>query len=330
MAFVKMKETPSPLPRLTSVDGFRGVAMILMAIDHIRDFVDHRAMLFSPTDLNCTSASLFLTHWVTHFCAPAFVLTSGVSAYLWMSRGGHSKSELSRYLASRGLFLIVLELTVMRIVVFSAWPLIGSPVLLIILWAIGVSMAALAVLARLPVRFIALMSAAVIAFHNLLDEIPASQFGLLGWLWNALHQPGTFQAFGITFVSAYPVLPWVAVIAFGFCIGHTYEWQADRRRGWLRTGGLGMIAGFLVLRVVDRYGDPVRWSTQASHVFTVLSFLNVTKYPPSLVFLLMTIGPTLLALACFERFTFSDRNPLLVFSRSVVLLRGSHPAGTSR
>lgn len=190
---MKTSDTPTPLPRWQSVDGVRGVAMVLMAIDHIRDFIDHRAMLFSPTDLSWTSAALFLTRWITHFCAPVFVLTAGVSAYLWMSRGHHSKWELSRFLATRGLFLIFLELTVLRLIMFSSRPFTGLPVLLIILWAIGVSMIVLAALARLPVRVLAIMSLIVIVCHNLLDTIPAARFGPLAWLWEVLHQPGGFQ-----------------------------------------------------------------------------------------------------------------------------------------
>ena len=311
------------LPRLQSVDCVRGIAMVLMAVDHIRDFIDHRAMLFSPTNLARTSAPLFLTRWVTHFCAPVFILTAGLSAFLWMSRGHHSKSELSRYLATRGLFLILLELTVVRLIMFSAWPFTRPPVLLIILWAIGVSMIALAVLAHLPVRALALVSLTVIACHNLLDAVPAARFGPLAWFSKLLHQPGAFSAFGITFISAYPVLPWIAVIALGFCLGHTYRWNAKRRLRSLQISALVMIACFLVLRLINRYGDPVPWSTQVSRAFTVLSFLNVSKYPPSMDFLLMTIGSALLALALVEPIRLSERNPPhSLRPRPVVLLCG--------
>ncbi|RRA47148.1 DUF1624 domain-containing protein [Acidipila sp. EB88] len=305
----------SPEPRLQSVDAVRGIAMLLMAIDHVRDFIDHRAMLFSPTDLARTSIPLFLTRWITHMCAPVFILTAGISAYLWMSRGHRSRSELSLYLFTRGLVLIVLELTVLRLIMFSSWPFTGSPVLLIILWAIGVSMIALAALVYLPVRVLAIASVAIIAGHNLLDGIEASRFGAVAWLWNVLHQPGAFRVAHVTFISAYPVLPWIAVMSSGFCLGHAYRWTPARRARWLTMTGFGVTACFVLLRLYNSYGDPSAWSKQASFSFSVLSFLNVTKYPPSLDFLLMTLGPALFALAALEQRKLSEGNPLIVFGR---------------
>jgi uncharacterized membrane protein len=302
-------------PRLQSVDALRGIVMLLMAIDHVREYFDASGTVFSPTDLTRTTIALFLTRWITHVCAPVFILTAGVSARLWMDRGRHSKAELARFLAVRGLFLIILELTVVRFILFTQVSVFRSPVGLLILWAIGVSMIALAVLAYLPVPILAGLSLAVIALHNALDPISATQLGSFAWAWDILHQQAIFNVFGIRFLTAYPVLPWIAVICAGFCLGGIFSWGAERRERWLVTVGLILSATFVVLRAVNIYGDPSRWSRQASPAFTVLSFLNATKYPPSLDFLLMTLGPALVALALLERKTFSTRNPVIVFGR---------------
>jgi uncharacterized membrane protein len=305
---------PNP-PRLQSVDALRGVVMLLMAIDHVREYFDYRSPLFAPTDLSRTSVALFLTRWITHFCAPVFILLAGVSARLWMVRGRHTKAELARFLTNRGLFMIVLEVTVLRLVIFSQVSLHGAPVGLLILWAIGLSMIALAALSYVPVPLLAGLSLAIIALHNLLDPISAAQFGRFAWAWNILHQQGIFSAFGIRFLVAYPVLPWIAVISAGFCLGGVFSWEAKRRQRFLIRLGGAFVATFVILRTVNLYGDLVPWSTQVSPAFTILSFLNVTKYPPSLDFLLITLGPSLIVLALLERTTFSRRDPLIVFGR---------------
>ncbi|HTZ60766.1 MAG TPA: heparan-alpha-glucosaminide N-acetyltransferase domain-containing protein [Acidobacteriaceae bacterium] len=308
-------EAPAPSRRIQSVDAVRGVAMVLMAIDHIRDYISHDAMLFSPTDLSHTTAPLFFTRWITHFCAPVFILTAGMGARLWMSRGHHSTNELSRFLVTRGIFLIVLEVTILRAVTFSQFSARGSPVILLILWAIGVSMIALAALAHLPGGALAFLSAAILLFHNLLDGITAKRFGSFAWTWDILHQQAVFTIFGISFLTAYPVLPWIGVMSLGYCFASMYQWDAERRQRVLVLLGMGMTVGFVVLRAINLYGDPVHWSQQQSGLLTVLSFLNVTKYPPSLDYLLMTIGPTLLGLAALEHISLSKRNPLIVFGR---------------
>ena len=324
MAAPVISVQPAPAPRIQSVDALRGAIMMLMAIDHIRDYVTRSAQQFSPTDLTRTTPAIFLTRWITHFCAPVFVLTAGLGAYFWMTRGHHSKGELSRLLVSRGVWLIVLEITILRVIFFSQISFTANPVLLIILWAIGISMIALAALIYLPTRVVVAVSIAIIALHNLLDPVSAQRFGRAAWIWDILHQQNVFTVHGINFVTGYPVLPWIGVMAGGYCLGAVFEWDASRRRRLLTRMGLALVAGFVVLRAVNIYGDPLRWSHQPSAVFTVLSFLNVTKYPPSLDFLLMTLGPALAVMAWLEKFEFRFTNPLIVFGRVPFFFYGAH------
>jgi uncharacterized membrane protein len=177
-----------PAPRIQSVDALRGAIMMLMAIDHIRDFVARSAQQFLPTDLTRTTPAIFLTRWITHFCAPVFMLTAGLGAYFWMTRGHHSKGELSRLLIGRGIWLIVLEVTILRLILLSQISFTANPVLLIILWAIGLSMIALAGLIYLPMRVLMGISIAIIALHNLLGDVSAERFGRVAWIWDILYQ----------------------------------------------------------------------------------------------------------------------------------------------
>jgi uncharacterized membrane protein len=313
-----------PTGRIQSVDALRGAIMMLMAIDHIRDYVARSAQQFLPTDLTRTTPAIFVTRWITHFCAPVFMLTAGLGAYFWMTRGHHSKTELSRLLISRGIWLIVLEVTILRLIFFSQMSFTTNPVILVILWAIGISMIALAGLIYLPMRVTAAVSIAIIAMHNLLDHVSAQRFGRAAWIWDILHQQNVFTFHGINFVTAYPVLPWIAVMAGGYCLGTVFEWDAPRRRTFLVRMGLVLAAAFVVVRAVNVYGDPLRWGQQAAPVFTVLSFLNVTKYPPSLDFLLMTLGPAMVVMAWLENFHFHFTNPLIVFGRVPFFYYGAH------
>lgn len=315
MASAAVAIKPASAPRIQSVDVLRGAIMMLMAIDHIRDYVARSAMEFLPTDLTRTTPAIFFTRWITHFCAPVFMLTAGLGAFFWMTRGHHSRPQLSRFLVTRGLWLILLELTVIRVLLLSQISYRTEIVLLFILWAIGCSMIALAALIYLPVRVLAVLGVAMIAFHNLLDRFPASQFGHFAWLWHILHQNGLFTFAGINFVVAYPLVPWIGVVALGYCLGHVFSWDADRRRRFLMRVGAGCAVAFVLVRAINVYGDPFRWTHQRSPLFTVLSFLNATKYPPSLDFLLMTLGPSLFAMAWVERFRFASTNPLVVFGR---------------
>jgi uncharacterized membrane protein len=288
--------------------------MIVMALDHVRDFFHRGAMSFSPTDLTKTSVILFFTRWITHFCLPVFMFTAGAGAFLWWNRSNRSTRQLSRFLWTRGLWFIGLELSVMQLAYdfnVSAHFLL----LLLILWIFGVCMLVMALLIHLPMRWLLGGSVAIVALHNCLDRVNASQFGSWAWLWILLHQPGVFSFGGKLVLMSYPLLPWVAVMAGGFCFGQVLTWEpAARRRMMLRTGA-AMTVAFVLIRAANLYGDPAPWSFQKSPVFSVLSFLNCTKYPPSLDFLLMTLGPALLVLAYLDRFSLKAANPLVVFGR---------------
>ena len=285
-----------------------------MAIDHVRDFISSAAMSFSPTDLSRATTAIFLTRWITHFCAPVFAFTAGIEVCLWMGRN-RTKAELSRFLLTRGVWLIFLEVTVLRLVLYLTMHFRGTLIILLVFWMLGLCMVVLAGLIHLPARLLLAFSVAVIVGHNLLDRVRAEQFGSQAWIWDILHQQAIFRFREITFLVAYPLVPWVAVMAAGYCMGQIYAWEAGRRQRFLMRLGLSLSLAFLLLRAVNIYGDPNRWSVQSSKVFTVLSFLNCTKYPPSLLFLLMTLGPALMAMAWLEWKQLSATNPLIVFGR---------------
>jgi uncharacterized membrane protein len=298
--------------RLSSIDALRGAVMIIMCLDHVRDFFHIGAMFFSPTDLSQTTPVLFFTRWITHFCLPVFMFAAGMGVFLFGRN--HARAQLSRFLWTRGLWFIVLELTVMQFAYnFNfTWRFL---LLLLILWIFGICMIAMAALVHLPVRLLAVLSVAVIVLHNCLDGIRAGQFGSGAWAWNLLHQPGVISVAGKMTLVTYTFIPWIAVMAAGYCFGHVFQLeQAQRRRTMLRLG-LALTTAFIALRTLNHYGDPAPWSHQKSAVFTVLSFLNCTKYPGSLDFILMTLGPAILVLAYFDQRTFKPANPLIVFGR---------------
>lgn len=287
------------------MDAWRGLVMIIMALDHVRDFFHADALLFQPDNLSRTTTALFFTRWITHFCAPVFMFTAGMAAFFWLRRGRTTR-QLSRFLFTRGLWLVFLELTVLR---FGLTFDFSGPAILTILWAIGCSMMALALLVHLPHRILAALSIAVIVLHNLADNVSAAQFGSVAWVWNVLHQQGLFRLGSISVLAAYPLIPWFAVMAAGFCFGSIMTLPATERRRWLTRLGVSLTLAFVILRAVDVYGDP--FHRQA----TLLSFLRCTKYPPSLDFLLMTLGPAILVLSWFDRLKFSNTNPLIVYGR---------------
>jgi uncharacterized membrane protein len=299
--------------RVVAIDAIRGVVMVLMALDHVRDFVHRGAMSYSPTDLARTTTALFLTRWVTHICAPVFMFTAGMGAFLWWQQS-RTRQQLSTFLLTRGFWLLVLELTVMRLAYnfdFSQ----RYPLLLLVLWALGACMIGLAALVWLPLRALAVLSIAVVTLHNCLDYVTASQFGASAGIWNLIHEAGAFRLAGATVIVGYPLVPWIAVMALGFCFGRVFLMESSLRRRYLVAIGAASTLAFVVIRALNRYGDPVPWSTQSSVIDTALSFLNTTKYPPSLAFLLMTLGPALLALAYFDRAELKPSNPLIVFGR---------------
>jgi uncharacterized membrane protein len=274
--------------------------MIVMALDHVRDFTHNLIGVFNPEDLAKTTTVLFLTRWVTHICAPVFMFTAGIGAYWWLSRHGRTPSQLTAFLWKRGFWLIVLELTLFRFVI--SFSLFSGPVLLVVLWALGVSMIALGLLVHLPIRVLAVVSVAMIALHNLADPVRDAR-----WWWLILHQRGAFQAGPLTVVAGYPLIPWIFVMSSGYCFGAVLK---EKSAAWILKFGAALTLGFVVLRWINVYGDPVKWDG------SFLSFLLCNKYPPSLLFLLMTLGPALMLLGWFGRMEFSLKNPLIVFGRT--------------
>jgi uncharacterized membrane protein len=300
-------------PRVQSVDILRGLVMIVMALDHVRDFLHYGAQHFDPEDLTQTTPVLFFTRWITHFCAPTFVFLAGTGAYL-QARRGKSKAEVARFLATRGLWLVVLENTW---VLCLGWDFNFryDQINLWVIWVLGDSMILLAVLIYLPWRALLIGSLAMIFLHNALDAIHAEQFGSMGWLWMILHERNRFFIGSLSVRASYPLIPWVAVMAAGFCFGRVMDLEPERRRRILIRLGLGMVGGFILLRGLNVYGDPNLWAAQSSPAMTIVSFLNTTKYPPSLLYLLMTLGPGILLLGLMERVQLPASNPLIVFGR---------------
>ena len=300
-------------PRLELVDALRGLVMVIMALDHTRDFFS-KDLAFDPSDLDKTYPALFVTRWITHFCAPVFIFLAGTGAFLSTTRG-KSARELSWFLLTRGLWLVLLELTWVRCLGwqfnFDFHFAMG-----IVIWAIGWSMVALAGLVFLPLRWITTFGVLMIAGHNLFDYVEPETWGSLGWLWKILHSGGIIvPAEGYRFAAGYPLIPWIGVMAVGYGFGSLLLREPVERRKWLFGLGASLTALFVLVRALNVYGDPTPWSPQKNTLFTLFSFLNCHKYPPSLLYLLMTLGPALLALAVLDRGTPRWLKPVLVFGR---------------
>lgn len=310
------KERAGTAVRIGSIDLMRGIVMIIMAIDHVRDFWDPTP--YDPTDLSKASAALFLTRWITHFCAPTFMFLAGTSAWLWARNTNATRGALQRFLVSRGLWLVLLELTVIS---FS-WRFDFHGVVLQVIWALGWSMVILAGLLWLPRRAIAAFGLLLVLGHNLLDGVhfkDVAAYGQAwGWAWSALHEFHVAPVGGAGFLVAlgYPLVPWCGVMALGYCFGELLEQPAPVRDRWMRILGASAIALFLLLRLSNFYGEAQLWQPNPrGWLYTVLGVLDVTKYPPSLLYLLMTLGPVLLLLPWLERRRGAWVKPVSVFGR---------------
>jgi uncharacterized membrane protein len=279
--------------RVGSVDVVRGGVMVLMALDHVRDYV--QKFRVQPENLAQSSVALFATRWVTHFCAPAFSLLAGVGIGLSMNRG-KSARDMSWFLLTRGLWLILLDIVITPVLWRFSFQIL--PAFALVLWALGLSMILMAALVHLPRVVVAAGAIVMIATHNLFDGVRPDSWGAFAWLWHVLHVPGF--AVPAKLLVGYPLIPWVAVMALGWALAEVYRWDAARRRRFLIASGLGATALFFVVRAMNGYGDPGPWTTQRTPALTIASFFNARKYPPSLDFLLMTLGPTLVVLALVE------------------------------
>jgi uncharacterized membrane protein len=291
--------------RLESVDVVRGAIMIIMALDHTRDFF---GIPGSPTNLATASIALFFTRWITNICAPVFFLLTGTGA--WLSLRKRTRPELSRFLVTRGLWLIFLDLVLFRCLAVQ-FNFDYHTTVITVLWALGWAMIVLSALVHLPPSVVTAFGVIMIATHDLLDSIKSANP-----LWSILHSPNIIlETPGHTVFLAYPLIPWVGVTAVGYGLGQIFAWEPVRRQAFLLRLGILLTIGFVILRAVNIYGDPSRWATQRASAYTVLSFLNTTKYPPSLLFLLMTLGPALLFLWAVDTHTPRILRPVLIMGK---------------
>jgi uncharacterized membrane protein len=294
--------------------------MVLMVIDHARDFF--HGVRDVPTNLATTTPFLFFTRWATHFCAPVFVLLAGTAAYLYGR--SHTEGETRRFLLTRGLWMVFLELTVIRF----GW--VPDPffrfTLIQVIWALGWSMIALAALSYLPLRAVVGIAVVMIAGHNLLDGVRGDLFGDWGWLWAVLHERRGLEPLpGRRVMISYPLIPWIGVMALGWGLGAIMVRPAAERQRWLLRLGVAATVAFFVLRGLNVYGDPAPWGRQRSMVLTALSFFNCEKYPPSLAFLLMTLGPAMILLSYAERWADAPgAKPLVTVGRVPLFFYVAH------
>lgn len=286
--------------RIHSIDIVRGLIMIIMTLDHTRDFLHFPGQ--SPLNMQTTTVILFFTRWITHFCAPTFVFLGGVSACLAGQR--RTKKELSVFLLKRGLWLILSDILIISLL-FS-FDLQYHMLILEVLWATGFGMIILALLLRAPVKAIAAVAIIIMFGHNLLDYIQLPQTGMPGALTSLfLSARGAFipLSAGRAIIVLYAVLPWTGALLLGYAFGTLYKtgYDAKKRQRILRIAGISAIVLFIVIRLINRYGDPTPWAVQRNAAHTLLSFLNATKQSPSLLFMLMTLGPVMLLLSFTEK-----------------------------
>lgn len=293
--------------RIQSIDLLRGIVMVIMALDHVRDYFHAGAFVSDPTNMETTTPVLFFTRFITHFCAPVFIFLAGTSAFLYGRT--KTKNQLFRFLFTRGIWLIIIELTIMTF--FWWFDIRFSFFNLQVIWAIGLCMILLSLLIYIPRIWLIILGLLLVFGHNFLDGFLMQGKSVPAIIWYILHQ-ASFVQFGSVWVSfLYPILPWVGVIVLGYCFGSLYhtEYNSGQRKKWLLWLGLGSLTLFFIFRGTNIYGDMVPWSVQKNGTYTLLSFFNVTKYPPSLLFLLVTLGPSFL----FLRYSENIRNRITHF-----------------
>lgn len=299
--------------RIESIDLLRGIVIIIMAIDHVRGYFHADKFAFDATDLTKTNATIFFTRWITHFCAPAFVFLAGTSASIISQR--KSIRELSKFLFTRGLWLVFVELT---IVCFGWFFDPGFHFFALgVIWALGISMIVMSLLVHLPLKMVLIIGLVILFGHNMLDGIEVEGNSFKAFLWAVLHDSRRFE-FGYPNVNAqYPVLAWIGIMALGYATGSLFKNEVSpaKRNKYLMIIGITAILLFIILRAFNIYGDHAPWSVQKNFLFTLLSFLNTTKYPPSLLYSLMTVGPALVFLSLMEKPLGKWAQPFLHFGR---------------
>jgi len=299
--------------RIQSIDLLRGLVMIIMALDHTRDFFHQQAFTGDPLDLATTTPALYFTRWITHFCAPVFVFLSGTSIFLQGKR--KTKNELSAFLFKRGLWLIFIEL----FIIGFAWTfdITFKVFVLQVIWAIGISMVLMGLIIRLPFKLILAVGLMIVLGHNAFDSVRSTQ---QGFMWDLVRN-GDFATHalggGYQLVIIYPFLPWLGLMMLGYCLGKLYvpSFDAVKRKKILIRTGLGLLLFFVLLRYANVYGDPRPWSSQKDGLFTFLSFINVHKYPPSLLYMCITIGFALIFLSLIENTVNRITKVIIVYGR---------------
>lgn len=305
------------IKRIESIDILRGIVMVIMALDHVRDYFHITANTDDPLNLLTTTPALFFTRWITHFCAPVFVFLSGTSIYLQSLR--KTKKELRVFLIKRGLWLIFVEV----VIIAFAWTFnpLYNLIPLQVIWAIGISMVLLGLLIYLPYRLLFIIGIIIVFGHNLLDIPEAAEGFKAGFWWDLFHH-GHFVTYqfapGHYLLLLYPFIPWVGVMILGYCTGILYapKYVAAQRRKILLRIGIGIILFFVLLRFSNLYGDPFAWSEQNDFLYTLFSFVEVNKYPPSLLYLCMTLGPALILLALLENIRNRFINWMVIYGRT--------------
>lgn len=312
-----MPATPAvSAKRIESIDVLRGIVMVIMAIDHIRDNFHIGAYVDDPLNLETTNAALFFTRWITHLCAPVFVFLSGTSIYLQAQR--KDKNELSMFLLKRGIWLIVAELLIVSFAItFLPWNLL----ILQVIWAIGISMVFMAALIWLPFKYLLILGLIIVLGHNGFDYMEQTPGYDSGVLWEILHN-GHSQYYGLDenhgIFVVYPFLPWLGLMILGYCLGVWFKAgvSAEQRKKWLLYAGSALITLFVVLRILNVYGDPHPWEVQKTALLSFFSFINVHKYPPSLQYISVFIGISMFLLAWLENAKNWFTDVMKVFGRT--------------
>jgi uncharacterized membrane protein len=300
-------------PRIQSIDLLRGIIMIIMALDHTRDFFHSEAFTGDPLDLNTTTPFLYFTRWITHFCAPVFVFLAGTSA--WLQSRRKTKQELSRFLITRGLWLILIEITVITLGISG--DIHFGLIILQTIWSIGISMVILGLIIWLPFYAILVTGLIIVFGHNALDFAEDYYKGEVSVFWHFLHLPtvlplGDGHSLGIF----YPFLSWAGLMMLGYCCGKIFTAiEPPQRNKVLLWMGIGLLLFFAAVRAVDIYGDPGNWAEQKTGLNSFLSFMNVTKYPPSLLYMCATIGPALIFLALIKNVQSRFAKIIIVYGR---------------
>jgi uncharacterized membrane protein len=311
-----MQSVLQPKKRIESIDILRGLVMLIMAIDHTRDFFHQTAFTDDPLNLSTTTPQLFLTRWITHFCAPTFVFLSGTSAFLAGQR--KTKKELSGFLIKRGIWLVLVEIVIMNFAL-TFNPLYNI-IFLQVIWAIGWSMILLGLFVRTSTKLIAAVGIILVFGHNIIDYMQLPKEGTAHVLWSMFFTArGSVVPYAETrlLIFTYAILPWTGVLFLGYCFGTVYKKIDDeiKRRKVMLSIGFATVLFFIVVRFINLYGDPAHWSVQKNSLYTFFSFINTTKYPPSLCYITMTIGPALIFLSSMETVTNKATNILSTYGR---------------